>query len=431
MINENHLGYTKQQYKVFNRHAWTVLLAFSILYCFLYCGRQNLSYAMPAMMSEEGWTALQLGVLSSVQFWAYAFGHLVNGRLGEIVGVNKLIVIGMVLSAAMNMLIGFQSSLLMITIFWAINGYVQSMLWSPGMALIANWWPSSKRGFATGFANAFSGLGSVVTAFAVSFSYIVFPNMGWRGAFLGCSIVMIAIVSLYPIFAKEKPSKVGLPEYIDPNSARESNDNELQQIIEKNGKLYPYMHLLKQWKFDLWMIIIACSSIARYGLLTWIPTYYAEVFHSDIESGIIGSVICPLGMAAGALVIPWLSDRMWSQNRLPWVIISAAGSVLTVLGFMFAEPGIIASILLFFAGFFIYGINSLVWAFATDIGGRIFGGTATGILDCAAYIGASLQAIFFGSVLTNSGNWNFVFACIVGVLIVMILAAFAAGRKDK
>ena len=431
MEQKKYLGYSEEQYKVFRRHSWIVLLAFSILYCFLYCGRQNLSYAMPAMMSEEGWTALQLGVLSSVQFWAYAFGHLVNGRLGEIVGVNKLIVIGMVLSAAMNMLIGFQSSLILIIVFWAINGYVQSMLWSPGMALIANWWPSSKRGFATGFANAFSGLGSVVTAFAVSFSYVLFPNMGWRGAFVGAAVVMLAVVAIYPIFAKEKPSKVGLPEYIDPNVVRESNDNELQKIIEEKGKLYPYIHLLKQWRFDLWMIIIACSSIARYGLLTWIPTYYVEVFQADIETGIIGTVICPLGMAAGALVIPWLSDHMWSQNRLPWVVISSVGSALTVLGFMNAEPGFVASTLLFFAGFFIYGINSLVWAFATDIGGRIFGGTATGILDCAAYIGASVQAIYFGNVLTNSGNWTLVFACIVGVLVVMIIAALLAGKGTK
>lgn len=425
------LGYTQKEYKFYIKNAWSVLLAFSILYCFLYCGRQNLSYAMPTMMSEEGWTALQLGVLSSIQFWTYAIGHLVNGRLGEIIGLNRLIILGMVLSAFMNILIGFQSNLLIISILWGINGYVQSMLWSPGMALIANWWPSSKRGFATGFANAFSGLGSVATAFAVAFSLALFPNLGWRGAFIGSAIVMLAVVVIYPFFSKEKPSKVGLPEYVDSNQKSESNDNELKKIIEDKGKLYPYIHLLKQWKFDLWLVIIACSSIARYGLLTWIPTYYVEVFKVDIEAGIIGSVVCPLGMAAGALIIPWISDKVWSQNRLPWVIISSVASALAVFAFMNAKPGLMASVLLFVAGFFIYGINSLVWAFATDVGGRIFGGTASGILDCAAYIGASVQAIFFGSVLTASGNWNFVFACIIGVLAVMIVSAILAGRGDK
>lgn len=430
-MRDNSLGYTEQQYKVFIRNAWKVLLAFSVLYCFLYCGRQNLSYAMPTMMAEEGWTALQLGVLSSVQFWTYAMGHLVNGRLGEIVGLNKLIVIGMILSAAMNLLIGFQTSLFVITILWGINGYVQSMLWSPGMALIANWWPSNKRGFATGFANAFSGLGSVATAFAVTVSLAVLPNLGWKGAFIGPAVIMIIVAVAYPFLAKEKPSNIGLPEYVDSNKKVEENDSSLKLIIEQKGKLYPYIYLLKQWKFDLWIIIIACSSIARYGLLTWIPTYYVEVYNVNIEAGIIGSVVCPLGMAVGALVIPVLSDRLWSQNRIPWVIISSLLSIVAVIGFMNVGAGVAASALLFFAGFFIYGINSLVWTFATDIGGRTFGGTATGVLDCAAYIGASVQAIYFGKVLTESGNWNSVFIGIIVVLSVMVVAAMLAGKKTE
>lgn len=430
-MRDNSLGYTEQQYNVFIRNAWKVLLAFSVLYCFLYCGRQNLSYAMPTMMAEEGWTALQLGVLSSVQFWTYAMGHLVNGRLGEIVGLNKLIVIGMILSAAMNLLIGFQTSLFVITILWGINGYVQSMLWSPGMALIANWWPSNKRGFATGFANAFSGLGSVATAFAVTVSLAVLPNLGWKGAFIGPAVIMIIVAVAYPFLAKEKPSNIGLPEYVDSNKKVEENDSSLKLIIEQKGKLYPYIYLLKQWKFDLWIIIIACSSIARYGLLTWIPTYYVEVYNVNIEAGIIGSVVCPLGMAVGALVIPVLSDRLWSQNRIPWVIISSLLSIVAVIGFMNVGAGVAASALLFFAGFFIYGINSLVWTFATDIGGRTFGGTATGVLDCAAYIGASVQAIYFGKVLTESGNWNSVFIGIIVVLSVMVVAAMLAGKKTE
>ena len=421
------LGYNPEQYTVFRKHAWSVLLAFSVLYCFLYCGRQNLSFAIPVMMNEEGWTALQLGILTSIQFWTYAFGHLINGRLGEIVGVNRLIIFGMVTSASMNLCIGFQNNLLFIAIFWAINGYVQSMLWSPGMALIANWWPGNNRGFAIGFANAFSGLGSVVTAFAVSLSFVLFKDLGWRGAFIGSALVMFIVAIVYPLFAKEKPSDIGLPEYVDSCEKRETADNKLKKIIKEKGKLYPYVYLFKQWKFDLWIIIIACSSIGRYGLLTWIPTYYVEVFNVDIEQGIIGSVVCPLGMAVGALVIPWISDKVWAQNRLPWVVISSAASALTVLGFMYTEPGLLASLLLFFAGFFIYGINSLVWTFATDIGGRNFSGTATGILDCAAYIGASVQAIFFGGILTTSGDWHFVFACIVSVLIVMIITALIAG----
>ena len=239
---KQYFGYTQNQYRAFKTHAWIVLLAFSILYCFLYCGRQNLSFAMPVMITEEGWTTLQLGILSSVQFWTYAFGHLINGRLSEIIGVNKLIIIGMILSALVNIVIGFQTNLFIIIILWGINGFVQSMLWSPGMALIANWWPSNKRGFAIGFANAFSGLGSVVTAFVVSFSFAVLSGFGWRAAFVGPGLIMTLIVLVYPFFAKEKPLSIGLPEYVDSNEEQESNENELKDIIKEKGKLYPYFH---------------------------------------------------------------------------------------------------------------------------------------------------------------------------------------------
>ena len=66
-------------------------------------------------------------------------------------------------------------------------------------------------------------------------------------------------------------------------------------------------------------------------------------------------------------------------------------------------------------------------AYATDVGGRAFAGTAAGILDCFAYLGASVQAIFFGSVLTNSSNWTLVFTAIAGVCVAIIIIAIIGG----
>lgn len=421
------LGYTPEQYKLFNKNAWIVLLAFSLLYCMLYCGRLNLSYAMPAMMAEEGWTELDLGILSSVLFWTYGIGHLFNGRLGEIFGVNKFIIAGMFLSAAANVLIGFQSSIVIIAILWGFNGYFQSMLWSPGIALLANWWPGNRRGFATGFANAFSGFGQVCAALAVSLAFVIMPGMGWKAGFVVPAIIMVIAGLIYLFFAKDSPKKIGLEEFKDPNAKKNAQDEELKKLVAEKGKLFPYLYLLKQWRFDLWLLIIAGASICRYGLLTWVPTYYVQEFGVDVKDGALGTVLLPLGMAFGTLIIPWISDKFFSENRLPMVIICAAVAGCTVFLFKGVEPGFAAGALLFIAGFFIYAINGLVWAYATDVGGRAFAGTAAGILDCCAYLGASVQAIFFGSVLTNSGNWTLVFTCIFGVAMAIIVIALIAG----
>lgn len=422
------MGYTPGEYKKFYKYAWIVLLAFSFLYCFLYCGRLNLQYVMPSMMAEEGWTELDLGILSSVLFWTYGLGHLVNGRLGEIVGVNRFIVAGIFLSALANLFIGLSSSLVIIAILWGFNGYFQSMLWSPGMALLSNWWPSNKRGFATGFANAFSGFGQAFAAIGVSLAIIVMPERGWRAGFIFPVFIMVAMGIIYIFLCKDSPKKIGLKDYVDPDAKAEEKNDELKKLIAEKGKFYPYAHLFKQWRFDCWLIIIAGSSIARYGLLTWVPTYYVQEFGVDVKEGALGTILLPLGMAFGTFIIPWLSDKLFRENRLPMVIICAAIAGVTVFFFKGVEPGMMAGFLLFVAGFFIYAINGLVWAYATDVGGRAFAGTAAGILDCFAYLGASIQAIFFGGVLSSSGNWTLVFTCVAGVCVVIIVMALLAGR---
>lgn len=425
------MGYTTTEYKKFNKHAWIVLMSFSILYCILYCGRQNISYVMPVMMAEEGWTELELGILSSVLFWTYGMGHLVNGRLGEIFGLNRFIVVGIILSAITNIFIGFQQSLVVIAVLWGINGYFQSMLWSPGLALLANWWPSKRRGFATGVANSFSGLGQIFAALAVMLGFAILPEKGWSAGFIIPGIVMIVAALIYLFVCKDSPEKIGLKPYVDPDVQMNEQDDELEDIVNEKGKLYPYIYLFKQWRFDLWLLIVAGSSITRYGLMTWIPTYYIKEFGVDVKEGILGTVLLPLGMAFGALIVPWLSDKLFAQNRIPMVIICAVASGATVFAFMGVGPGAVAGSLLFTAGFFIYAINGLVWVYATDVGGRAFSGTAAGVLDCFAYLGAAVQSVFFGSILTSSGNWNFVFMAIVVVCGVMVIAAAIAGSGQK
>ncbi|WP_313530412.1 MFS transporter [Anaerotignum sp.] len=432
-IEAKALGYTTSEYKKFRTNAWKVLMGFSILYCFLYCGRLNMGLSIPAMVDEMGWTIAELGVLSAIFFWSYGMGHLFNGRLGEIFGVNRFIIAAVFLSAAVNVLISFQNSLVVIAILWGLNGYFQSMAWSPGVALITKWWPGKKRGFATGLANAFSGFGQVACWFSVAIAFSIAPKMGWRAAFIFPVIIVVIVAIAYGFLVKEKPSDIGLQEYAEEDKAKAKQEAELTEVLKERGKLYPYIHLLKMWRFDIWLLIIAGASIARYGLLTWIPTYYNDVFQVDVKAGILGTVLLPLGMGFGTLIVPWATDKFCPTNRLPAVILCAVVSGITVFFFPRLGPGVGASALLFTAGFFIYAINGVVWAFAADVGGRVFAGTATGILDCAAYLGASVQAIYFGSAI-QSGNWNILFV-VIGITCVLIaVLAVIAGlglSKDK
>ena len=148
---------------------------------------------------------------------------------------------------------------------------------------------------------------------------------------------------------------------------------------------------------------------------------------------LLTSTILPIGMGIGTLIVPTLTDKFCPDNRLWASVISGLISALCVAGIAFLDPTntfqfVLMLVCLFFAGFFIYAINGTVWAYAADVGGRVFASTASGILDFAAYMGAAIQAAVYGFIL-GDGNWNAVFVSIAIFCALIALAAFASTRK--
>ena len=129
-------GYSPTEYRKFKKYAWLYLIMFSLLYCFLYCGRLNIGSSTPYLV-EDGWTESTIGILTGTLFWTYGIGQLVNGRLSELVGPSKFIIAAVVLSAVANFLVATQTveSVLILAILWGTNGFFQSMGWTPGLAV--------------------------------------------------------------------------------------------------------------------------------------------------------------------------------------------------------------------------------------------------------------------------------------------------------
>lgn len=403
-------GYNKAEYKKFTAGAWRYLILFSLLYCAHYCTRLNIGNAQ-VYMTE--FSSEDIGMLSSVLFWTYGIGHLFNGRLGEIFGVRRFIILSVLLSVLCNLFMGFQTSIAAMAVIWGINGFVQSMAWAPGVSSLTAWWPGDKRGFATGFANAFSGFGQVVATLMVALGFVLLPNMGWRSAFFVPAILPVAMLVIYWIFAKESPKAIGLSDYEEEDKGKAEHEDKMAQILKEKGVLYPYIHLLKKPVFWVWIFVVFASGIARYGLVTWIPKYLNETTGLGAVVSLLTSTILPIGMGIGTFIVPALTDKFCPDNRLWASVLSGMVAAVCIIGIAFLNPDnsfqfFLMLLCLFFAGFFIYAINGTVWAYAADVGGRVFASTASGILDFAAYMGAAIQATVYGSIL-NAGNWNAVF----------------------
>lgn len=432
MSGKHRYGYTPVQYRRFRRFAWQYLVAFSFLYCTLYCSRLSLANAGAVLMQELDFSKADIGILTSTLFWAYGIGQLINGRLSDITSPGKLIVLSVILSSVCNILISTQTELLPMAIIWGINGFVQSMAWAPGIAIITKWWPGSKHGFATGFALAFSGFGQMAATLSVVFALNSFPQWGWRSAFYVPSAIPLLMLLVYLVFARTSPQKIGLPEYEeDVKSLR--HEAQMMEESHEHGVMYAYKFILSDRSFIIWMIITFIGGLARHGLSTWVPLYFVDEYGVDISDGLMQSLALPLGMGTGTIVVSWLTDRFCPDNRLYAVVFSAFAAALIMMVFIVLNPLIpwqmvMIQLSLFVAGFCIYSIAGTSGAYAADVGGRVYSGTSTGLLSFAAYMGAAIQSLIYGFVLDKAG-WILVFASVAAFCIVIGLMALLYSKR--
>lgn len=417
-------GYSPSDYKKFKKYAWYVLLSFGFTYLFFYNGRQNINLAMSSMAEGLGTTTAGMGIVSSALFWCYAFGQLINGRLGAFFGYKKFMMFGILASAILNIAISFQNSIVLIAVLWGLNGFCQSMVWSNGLGVLNKWWPKDKRGFASGLATAFSGMAQVVTYLTILLCFHLNPEWGWRAAFRYPMIPMILILFVFGVFFKTKPEDVGLAPFEEDDKEAAARDAALEAEISSKGFLYPYKILFSEPKVIVFCFISAIAGVGRYGLLTWMPTYFTESMGLSIKSGILSSILLPIGQACAMYIFPVLTDKIFKGRREPMLVLCAIISVAGLITFPFIKTQLPASIMLFVVGVFAM-VTGVIWAVAGDMGGRAFSSTVVGILDWAVYMGAAIQASMFGFV-KDAWGWPAMFILIAGLYVLMVILTFAA-----
>ena len=421
-------GYSQKDYKKFKKYAWLMLLSFGLTYLFFYNGRQNINLVLKDMAAGLGSTEAAFGVVTSSLFWCYAFGQLISGRLGAYFGYKRFMIFGIVASAILNVVISFQTSVPVIAVLWGLNGFFQSTVWANGLGVLNKWWPKKERGFASGLATAFSGTAQVVTYLTILFCLELNPEWGWRAAFRYPMIPMVLILVAFIFFFKEKPEDVGLAPFEEEDAEAAARDAALEDEIAKRGYLYPYKVLFSEPKVLVFCLISAIAGIGRYGLLTWIPTYFMEVLNLPIKEGIFSAIVLPIGQACAMFVFPFITDKIFKGKREPMLILASVVTFFGMICFPFITVQPYASIMLFVLAVFAM-VTGVIWAIAGDMGGRAFSSTVVGVLDWAVYMGAAVQAAGFGFVKTHFG-WPAVFITI-GCLYIVLLVLTLFARKIK
>ncbi|HOD00901.1 MAG TPA: MFS transporter, partial [Myxococcota bacterium] len=176
-------------------------------YASYYLCRMNFSVAQPMILKDfPDWSSAEIGLIPTVYAFAYAIGQFVNGQLGEKFGARKMMTLAMSMAVITNLLFSQVSSLPLMLLLWAVNGYAQSAGWSLVIKTLTNWTTTRHRGLLVGLISTCYQVGNVASWLLAGY---VAGTYGWRMAFMVPSIILAAMTVVLAVALRDDPRLVG------------------------------------------------------------------------------------------------------------------------------------------------------------------------------------------------------------------------------
>ncbi len=158
----------------------------------------GINVALPTIAGDLGLSETELQWVVSVYYLALAAPLVAAGRLGDIFGRRKVLVVGAATAAAGSLLAALATSGEMLIGARAISGVGAAFVTALSLSIVSEAFPAARRGFAIGL---WSGVGAVGAAAGPLVGGIVTQALGWRWLFaidvpiaLGAIVVTLLVV---------------------------------------------------------------------------------------------------------------------------------------------------------------------------------------------------------------------------------------------
>ena len=377
------------------KHQNLIVGALSTTYGLFYLGRVNISVVLPLIALDLGVSLAEVGALGTVFFWVYGIFQFINGEIGSHVSPFRIVSIGLLATAIVNLAFGFQTSLLAMLILWGFNGMAQSGGWSPMVRILAERVDPEriKRastlmpfGYVIGTAVTWTLIGAVAT------------GENWRIAFWLPGLLLLLVLAFW--------RKLG----IDAPKTKSKGFRLSIVITEARGIAYI-------------MIVAALVGFVRNGSLIWLPTYILDT--GLIAENLVGlvaaltQVIALLGLLLARYRVA-SSDQVFVTAVLMFSVAGLGFLLLTLTTGLFAIL-VVAFALMMLNGAFGLAVASIPLLIAPPGRASSVAGTVNMM---ATFIGGTAGFAIGG--LVELSGWTTVFG-LWGIL--LLLASLLIWRR--
>jgi OPA family sugar phosphate sensor protein UhpC-like MFS transporter len=377
----------------YRRARWTTFLAVTGGYSFYYTARMGLSVAKRPMIQAGIADAGQLGRIGSALLLSYAVGKFANGFLADRAHIGRFMSLGLLVSAALNILFGFSGSFFLFAVLWALNGWFQSMGCAPSVVNLSHWFSPRQRGTLYSLWSTAHSIGEGLTFVGTA---AVVAAWGWRWAFWAPGLVclIVALILLFTIL--DRPRSYGLPSIAElerePEPVQRPALGRLQLDVLSNP--------------TVWVLGLASASlyVTRFGMNSWLVLYLQEAKgYGDIDAGITASFL-PIVGVFGIMLAGTISDAFFRSRRVPVLLLYGVLLLGALIGLYFVPPGerLWDRVLVGAIGFAVGGLLVFLGGLmAVDLCPREATGTAMGFIGLFSYLGAAIQDWVSGLLLES------------------------------
>ncbi len=301
------------------------LLVLSVIWIcsfFLILDRVNISLAAPRIMDELQFDGTQMGLILSIYYWGYLFGHFGSGLISDQVRLRRFTSWMIFFWSLLTALTGACSALWQFSVVRLLFGVTEGATANLNHKLQNNWLLPAERGRAYGVFIGFAYLG---IAFGMPLVGWMISAWNWRVMFVMVGALTLAMMTLFAVVIRDHPQehpwlsekeKTRLHAVLGDAQTMPDLHGHAPQAMPFRQRLATLARIRAFWL----MCMAAFFGIGVYFTsMSWLPGYLVkERGYSVMNSGIY-LIIPYLAAFAGMFVAGGVGDRFGNRSLIALV----------------------------------------------------------------------------------------------------------------
>ncbi len=388
-----------------SRYLIMILLFISVVINYL--DRSNISIAAPAMKSDLGFNAEEMGLILSAFGWTYAICQIPGGWFVDRFSPRVLFPILLALWSASTIFLGFTYSIFGLVLIRLLIGMFEAPSYPINNRVATTWFPESERAGVIGFytSGQFVGL-----AFLTPVLVWIQQSIGWHMVFVTTGVIGILWAVLWYLI------------YRQPMESKSTNDAERQLIRDGGGVVDMDQRHAKEkqpfaWKDlglllssrKLWGVFFGQFALTStlWFFLTWFPTYLVEARGMDfVKAGFLASLpflAAFIGVLCSGVLSDFLLRRgasLGTARKLP-IVVGLLLSICIIGANYVDSPSMI--ILFLTIAFFGNGLASITWSLVSSLAPERLIGLTGGVFNFIGNLSGITVPIIIGYLAQSYG----------------------------